>query len=131
MAPRASAAPRPREDPAYECHASSRGAQWQLLALAILAGHYIRWWWFLTRVDVLQALQIPPDGLRDGYLGNDVANHRAKEGVQIHVLSCESGPLILRAPMYIMLIEFTSETYGFFGVFLSSSTALRSPGIKQ
>lgn len=43
----------------------------------------------LTRVGVLQALQVPPDGLRDGYLGDDVANHRAKEGLQIHVLSCQ------------------------------------------
>lgn len=40
----------------------------------------------------LQAVQVPANGLRDGYLGDDVFVDCAEEGLQINLLPCELMP---------------------------------------
>ena len=43
----------------------------------------------LTPLADFQAVQVPADGLRDGYMGNDIAVDCAEEGLQVDLLSCE------------------------------------------
>ena len=43
---------------------------------------------FLRLTSLRQAFQVPPDGFRDGYLGDDIPPDSAKESLQINLLPC-------------------------------------------
>lgn len=69
-----------------------------------------------------QTFQVPADGLRDGYLGDDDPVVRAKEGLQVDILPCR---LIVAIKAGCSGADFHSaETYGLLSFILTCHTGL-------